>query len=99
MKHGQVGKKEELPWPPLYGGEKVGSAWIADMAENHGAQAGSVRLPSAGSYPSARMQEANPTDGPHESARIPGQHAPDRSAHKPVKARARACGLESWAHL
>ena len=26
------------------------------------------------------MQEANPTDGPHE----------------PVKARARACGLESW---
>jgi hypothetical protein len=63
------------------------------------AQAGSVRLPSAGSYPSARMQEANPTDGPHESARIPGQHAPDRSAHKPVKARARACGLESWAHL
>jgi hypothetical protein len=26
------------------------------------------------------MQEANPTDGPHE----------------PVKAKARACGLESW---
>jgi hypothetical protein len=42
------------------------------------------------------MQEANPTDGPHESARMPGQHAPDRSAHKPVKAEARACGLESW---
>jgi hypothetical protein len=39
-KHGQVGKKEELPWPPLYGGEKVGSTWIADMAENHGSSGG-----------------------------------------------------------
>jgi hypothetical protein len=41
------------------------------------------------------MQEANPTDGPHESARMPGQRAPDRSAHKPVKARARALGLRA----
>jgi hypothetical protein len=40
MKHGQVGKEEELPWPPLYGGEKVDSAWIADMAENHGGSGG-----------------------------------------------------------
>jgi hypothetical protein len=39
-KHGQVGKKKELPWPPLYGGEEVGSAWIADMAENHGSPGG-----------------------------------------------------------
>jgi hypothetical protein len=45
MKHGQVGKKEELPWPPLYGGEKVGSAWIADMVENHGSS-GRVRAAS-----------------------------------------------------
>jgi hypothetical protein len=51
MKHGQVGKEEELPWPPLYGGEKVDSAWIADMAENHGGSGGSVRLPSVGSLP------------------------------------------------